>query len=1356
MADKSLTYIKPYIPDILINSNLPTDRSAGNIIISGSLVFADLSGFTAMSEKLAGLGRLGGEKLANIMNDCFNSLLGLVFKLDGDIIKFGGDAFLALFHGRDSAQRAFQCAANLIFWINRHGRISTPVGDFTLGIHVGISQGEIFNLVLGKNRREHLFCGLTVEQAYAAADAASLGELALTPDAAGKIADLKTAKTDDGFRLCKNLEMSKRLEPSRRIELTGVNDISYLENFLISGLKPQLHYNNGVIEGEHRVLTSLFIGVNSLRKNLESDLDKSIAAIDEYFIAVNDIIQKHGGAFARLDSSGASEKMLIFFGAPISSGRDAQNCLKAALEIKAVLPELNKNFIQPIVHRYGINTGLCFVGDVGGESRREYTAMGDAINLAARLMSKAGYGEILVGEETLKLCGNDFSTRDGGLVNVKGKKEPIRLNYLEKETEKENSRELIVGREKELQAAGAFIDKIKNGIQSLLIISGEPGAGKSLLCSKIKQLAARAGLACVEGACYKHAEKTPLGPLKEILAGLLDLDSRSSQKQRRLAIYEQMKAIGESEWLPLIAPLLDYYPPAPPELKNLPEDIKQKKIHDILVRLICEINKNKKTLVIIEDIQWIDDSSYEISKALITRPHAPGLMFISRPGKVYDEISRIPGVEAFELKGLSAEDSRRLFLTILEGIIPNEEIIHQVIEKSGGNPFYLEEMAKAFRELGPEKFSAADNIPSGIESVITARIDNLGEMVKKTVRTASVIGRIFAHDVLKAIFPDKQRSARLSQYLEELAHLDLTPLERRQPILEYFFKHILTQEVAYNGLSFSARKALHQKTAEYHAGRKRSIKREPEVIARHYLLAEMPEKALPYLYLAGKKAADEFANSEALGFFEKVIEIAESQDNNEYLINALQSRGELVKHIGNLKLAEADYLRFKGLTAGDVNLAAIALRRLSEIYRLTAEYDKAENTIDELNSLLPDDIPTRVFCLNGKAEITRRGGKLQACREQLLEALELCENHEVPEQLIATIYNNLGVCHWSLGKLKESANYYKSAQALYKRLKDLSGQSKVTNNLGIISDEMGKLHQAARSYEKAEKIFKRIGALRMQAFACANWGTNLSARGYLNQAEEKLLTAREIFERIGDNHALGYAVGDLGLLYYRKGDIDEAKAYFEDSLKRAKILKDDEFILASKLRLARMRLFEGVSFIEEATRLLEETHKVGSVELVIKALILKGFNELVSVGDDNYKHTLAQIRGMKELDDYPELELESAKIEILANTLLNQKPAAAKILNSALKKSVARDLAIMASELFIAGQGCQLIEFIPQQISAKIEGFYKRLQNNIDLADFEKLKITSRRRVEFLRSFISSHSLNKPRQQPAPSNSSMI
>lgn len=1343
MESKSSKYCRPYLPDLLINSVIRDSATNKSPVIEGGLLFADLSGFTAMSEKLAVLGRLGAEKLAEIINDCFNSLLGIVFACDGDIIKFGGDAFLAYFGGPDSSLKAYRCASGLIKWISDNGRIATPVGEFLLGIHVGISEGKIFNLFIGDHRREHLFNGEAVEKCYAACETAQLGELAVTDDMFAGLIISGGEPAGDGYYIFRKFKGIDDMKTAARPNI-DIEDCGSLNAFLIKGLEPKLRSNNGYADGEHRVLTSLFIAIDSLRKNLEADLHGSMSSINRYFNMLNGIIEKYGGSFARLDSTGTSEKMLAFFGAPVSSGYDARNCLKAVLEIAATLNDMNSNFVHPLRHRYGINTGLCFVGDVGGESRREYTAMGDAINLAARFMDKAGYGEILVGEDTLKVCGDSFIVREGDLIRIKGKIQPVRLQYLEKEIEPEISTALIIGREKELAQAKDFIGRIKDGKQAALMISGEPGAGKSLLSGKIKDMAASAGLRCIEGDCFKYSEKTPYGPLKTILELILGLNTRSTQKHKKDALAKAIKAIGESEWLPLFAPLLDYYPPAPPYLSNLPEDIKKQKIKDILIGLICKVNEREKFLIIVEDIQWIDDTSLNIIMSLLDNPDRPGILFICRPGDIFDKLKNLPDIESIELAGLAYENSRRLFLAVLGGGTPGEDTIKQVIDKSAGNPFYLEEMAKAFKELGPDKFADNENIPTGIESVITARIDNLGETLKKTVRTASVIGRVFAYNVLKNILPDQNLRPRLRKYLGELAHLDLTPLERTQPVLEYIFKHILTQEVAYNGLSFSLRQALHLKTAEYYAARKRSVKRQPEVAGRHYLLAGKPEKALPFLYLAGRKAAAEFANAEAFDFYNKVIDIAGKLDDEEYLTKAIRDRGELAKLVGDFSLAESDYRRLKQLAGSDTKLKGEALRKLSEIHRLTAAYDKAGSVIDELEKLLPGDIPTKVFCLNGRGEISRRGGKLQEARKIFLEANKLCDYHDIPLKLKAGVYNNLGVCHWGLGRLRESAEYYRAAQKLYREIRDLSGQAKVTNNLGIISDEMGKLGQAARSYEKAERIFKRIGAARMQAFACANLGTNFHTRGYLGKAEEKLKDARRIFEKIGDKHSLAYAIGDLGFLYHRIGDLESAEKYLKDAYKRARMIKDEEFILETEVRLMRLGHFRGDILDLNEDNLVKKADKIGSSELRIKTLILKGMAQIRKRDYEGAEHTIGAAKSIEEIKDHPELAVDLAKLELIYAVINDEFNKANRIAVSSFKKAIAGNLAMTALELYILADIFSLDVKADKKLTAKIRIFFDRMQNSISPNQAERLVICHRRKVEVLKNFISSF----PRKLP--------
>ncbi|OQX92331.1 MAG: hypothetical protein B6D58_03520 [candidate division Zixibacteria bacterium 4484_95] len=1339
MKIDSTKYILPYLPDILIKSFSKPQTVQQDITITGSLLFADLSGFTAISERLASLGRLGAEKLAGIINNRFNLLLGVVFAYGGDVIKFGGDAFLAFFSGTDNTSRAYMCAGDLIHWITENGRISTPVGDFSLGIHAGISAGDIYNLYIGDKRKEHLFCGLTVENAYMAADTAGLGQVALTKHVASSINGIDITELENGFCICRKLHKSNKIKFATR---QGWDDIfnkstkpldENLERFVINGLKERLNYNAGVIEGEHRVLTSLFIGVSSLRANLEADSKNSVSAINNYFTTINEIIEKHGGAFARLDSSHTSEKMLAFFGAPVSSGHDTENCLKAIIEIQSILSKLNENFVIPVKHRYGVNTGLCFVGDVGGASRREYTAMGDAINLAARLMTEAKYGDVLVGEKTITTCGEKFITSGGDLVPVKGKAEPVRLYYLEDQITRGVSPEQMIGREDELKQAQEFINKVIQGNPSQLLIAGEPGTGKSLLCANIKQMAARAGLHYTEGACFKYSEKTPYEPLKTILSGFLNLTSRASQKQRKQALLRYLKKINESEWEPLIAPLFDYFPPAPPQLKNLPEDIKKEKIRNILCRLFCEINKNRLSLLIMEDVQWVDNASFEIIESLLGKQFAPGVVFLCRPGDTYEKLKNKSGVRTIKLAGLSRENSQKLFLSVLKDIVPNQDIIERVIEKSGGNPFYLEEMAKAFRELGAKKFSSCDNIPSGIESVITARIDNLGEAVKKTVRTASVIGRVFAYNVLCSIYPDRKRIGKLRGYLDELSHLDLTPLERRQPVLEYMFKHILTQEVAYNGLPFSIRRTLHLKTAEYFANKKRKVKCQPEIPARHFLLAGEDKRALPYLLLAGKKAAAEFANTEAIKFFTKALQIAEKHNANEYILKILQSRGRLAKHTSDFKLAESDYLRLKDISGEDLSKKVDALCNLSEIYRQIADYDKAEKTMVELEELMPDDPHMKVFWLNCRAEIARRRGKLQDCRRQLCEALSLAKTFNSPADLVAQIYNNLGICHWSLGKLKESAGYYKSALALYRQLKDLGGQSKIINNLGIINDEMGRLCKAAKSYEKAQKIFERIGATRSRAYACANLGTNLTSRGYLAQAVEKLNLAREIFRKIGDQYSLAYTEGDIGFVYFCWGDFEKAMDYFNKALDIGLNLKNDEFILETKLRISKLMFFKGDLKSEDISSFTKIAQQVGSNELEMRSKILSGWLYLKSADLIACEEIINGLKNIARLNNSPEIEIEISKLQVMLLSAKGIRKTTSRLLKSSLQKAIKKDLALVVLELMEIGEACGLISDIPEKLTSKIITLKDRMEKDVNSSISEKIKVSHKRKIEFMR-----------------------
>lgn len=1320
----SSEYYLPLLSKTLIELQGNLDPLNNKSIITGSLLFADLSGFTAMSEKLASLGRAGGEKLAGIINGCFDPLLDIVEKYDGDIIKFGGDAFLALFKHGEHSRIACACGIELINWVDTNGLISTPVGEFKLGIHAGVSSGEIFNLDIGgiTGHHEHLFCGKAVEQAYAAADTAELGQLVIFSNAAGSLSNDEKNQINDNYFICRppiNIQYKKELhEAGRQNALPVKNPAAYI----ITNLNSILQYNGGVIEGEHRILTSLFIGINSLRTNLCADIDRAIPAINRYFTTINEIIEKHQGVVARLDSSSSSEKMLVFFGAPKSAGQDAQNCLRAVLEIESRLAELNKDFAVAIKHRYGINTGLCFVGAVGSSKRYEYTAMGDAINLAARLMGKAEYGEILLGEHTMKIAGRGFALEDHGQIKVKGKQVPVQVYSFCCQISSQIEEEEMIGREEEFEQGRAFIQEIKDGHKSYLLIYGEAGAGKSLFCSKAIALAEQQGIRIARGICYKHAGLTPYEPIKRALQSLLGLSERATTKQRRNVLSEYLISIGESEWEPLLAPLFGYSLPIPPQLMHIPDEIKKGKIQELICSLVIEVNRKAVSLIVIEDAQWIDAASFELVKALMASPNSPGILFITRPGSICENIKTFVSVRQIELGSLTEANARKLFLWALDDMIPEEPIIKQAIEKSAGNPFYLEELAKAFKELGRERFASGENIPAGIESVITARIDNLSEKVKKTLRTASVIGRVFAFKTLCSLYQDKNSKSSLRKHLEELNQLDLTPLERRQPILEYIFKHILTQEVAYNGLSYSSRQALHLKAANYFAKQTRLCRTHPELPAHHYILAGEELKALPFLYDAAIKAASQFANKEAMSHFGSAIDIARRHNEIDYLIKSTKGRGNLAKHTGAYSLAVTDFLWIRdNVKSADDKIDA--LKNLAEIYRITNEYGESDKVLEELIKINPKDPGILVFYHNSRAEILRRKGKLPACREILAQAEIVIKNERVADEVQATVFNHLGICLWSMGKLTEAAQYYKRALSLYRKLKDLSGQSKVINNLGIISDRMGKLDQATRAYQKAEKIFQRIGAARSQACACANLGTIYGPRGLFSEAISKIMEAMQIFEKIGDQRGYAFAVGDLGYTYYAMGDYDSAESHFKKAIALGKKLADDEFILENEIRLNRLYLLLDKSLNTTVADLIKKAEEVGALELKIKTRLIECWEKVNNSDFNSLKEILCDINHGADLEDFPEIIIEMAKLQTISGSRGGNILEAISIYKRAIKDSMNRNLVVHLGELVVIGQALDIYKHIPASIRNKIAPVFSRLDSGFSESALKQFRI---------------------------------
>ncbi|MEE8418122.1 MAG: AAA family ATPase, partial [candidate division Zixibacteria bacterium] len=740
-----------------------------------------------------------------------------------DVIKFGGDAVLVSFAGIDHAERAVACGSSLLESIGSSHEISTSVGDFPIAIHLGISCGSALSAIVGGEggRRDHLFCGPDVSLAYAASDAAKSGELLLAKNCRAHLeASLIDISSDKRF-----LKMAGPVDnPSRYTEDNQKSieiDYSRIKPFLPTGLWEKIALaSNGKIEGEHRHITTMFIGLDGWYNNMVSrDIGRGedCGLINNHIAELFAITEKYGGNIVRLDLTDAGERALVLFGAPVLRENAPVDALKAALRIREITDEISQSLPKPLKIKIGVNSGTSYVGDVGGSFRREYTAMGKEVNLAARLMAKADWGEIIAGPATLEAAGEFFKTEVKGSFSLKGIEKPVMLGKVvaEKGILTLRKRPLnLVGREKEIQILDKFVAGVSADKGALVQIFGEAGSGKSALMEKAYSDLRNGRVAVLRTACFQHTSNTPLYPVGEILRnslGIADDDSRKAKKQK---LQSALQNAGGLEWEGLLCRLVGCTVKPTPEISNLSETARRNRTFQLINFLLLLYCNGNPACIIFDDLHWSDATTIEFlnTHTKILAENRISVLLVARFSEI---VPRYDHGIIIDLGLLDIDSSARLFRSVLKREVP-DDFVAEIVKSSGGNPFYLEEMAKAILDMGMDAWSDSIGIPESVERVITARIDRLDEMVKITVRTASVIGRIFGLEDLTNIFPLKETKSNIPEYLDKSAALDITPLEHTEPMVEYGFKHILTKEVAYSGLSYKSRKMLHLALAGYY------------------------------------------------------------------------------------------------------------------------------------------------------------------------------------------------------------------------------------------------------------------------------------------------------------------------------------------------------------------------------------------------------------------------------------------------------------------------------------------------------------------------------------------------------------
>jgi len=634
--------------------------------------------------------------------------------------------------------------------------------------------------------------------------------------------------------------------------------------------------------------------VDSTALSTRLDPEDLREVIGSYHKCVSDIVGRLEGFVARYMGDG----ILICFGYPQAQEHDAERAVRAGLEVVTAVASLKAGSGTDLQCRIGIATGLVVVGDlVGRGEAQERGIVGETPNLAARLQALAGPGDVVIAQTTLRLVGNLFDVRDLGNVEVKGIAAPVQAWQALRSSAAESRFEALhltaltplVGREEELELLLRRWERAKSGDGQVVLLSGEPGIGKSRLTIALQERLQNEPHTRVRHFCSPHHSENALHPIISQLQRAVDLE-RGDTPEISLKKLEALLAPASpsNDDVQLLAGLLSIPISGDQALLHLTPQRRREKTFEALLRQLDCLARRQVMLIVYEDAHWIDPTSRDLLDLTIERARRlPVLLIVTFRPEFQPPWIGQPHVTMVVLNRLG----RREGAALVEGIVGNKElsrnIVEEIVERTDGVPLFVEELTKAVIEAGGQNdrgvIAATPQltlaVPATLHASLMARLDRLGASSKEVAQIGAAIGREFSYDVLAAVA--RRTDTELQSALARLTDAGLVFQRGTPPDALFLFKHILVQDVAYGMLLRSERQALHTRIVEVLEGSFPQLSEsEPALLARHSAEAGLMEKAADYFGRAGKQAIARSAMTEAVAMVRKALTlIAELPDD---------------------------------------------------------------------------------------------------------------------------------------------------------------------------------------------------------------------------------------------------------------------------------------------------------------------------------------------------------------------------------------------------------------------------------------------------------------------------------------------
>ncbi len=1168
--------MKNLLPDLKLLGYSEENKTGA---IEASILFVDISGFTSMTRKLMGKGKEGAEILSDMMNRLFSPLIDSVYDHGGFIINFAGDAFTAVFK-EDDGFTAAAVASEIIKFFQENPVFEYFDYSFCLSAKTGISSGVLKWMSVLSNGPEHFFFyGDAIDEAAEAEHACQANDISVTEQV------YRSLKEKGDFDLKeKGIFLKSLLYPHESSPLVPDLKLETVKKFI-----PQIVLDQST-SGEFREVVSVFISYE-FGENIED-----VGSVLGFFATA---IQKYGGYISGFDFGDKGATVLALFGAPLSYEDNLERALNCIIEMRKK---------SPVEFRSGITEGTVYAGFTGSDRRAAYTALGDNVNLSARLMMAAPFGQDWTLGKASCRAKLEYELQDAGKYKFKGIDEEIEVFSVIKREEREvtaSYKTAMTGRSKELDEAISFCRKAFEG-SSLHVhtIYGEAGIGKSrLVYEVIKKLAD-------ECAVFKFTADTILRQSMNMFNSFFQ---RFFNQSDTVSDDENIQSF-ENKWNSLLENIdsRDEFESAKPYISALAGIIIKGSVYEILdaksryentIFAIADffgiLAGSRNTIMVFDDLHAVDKDSLEALKAMLkkvsgSRTSAIILSRLNDDGTKPDFSLGNYSSSDLIMDRLTSSDIPSFVQNVLEGA-SSKELNEFVFKRSAGNPFFIEQLLLYMRENNyikssdeGFKLSKSDiEVPGEVNSILVSRLDRLSYKLKDVVFRASVLGNDIDLNILKDITPENSFRSILKEGSAQLIWTSISELF-------YAFRHALLRDAAYNMQLKSRLRDIHSRVAKAMELNYPGEERFFSSIAFHYDKSGDIEKTVPYLYKAAEYAKSQYHNIDAEQLYERLMELL---DKEEEIIETGHILGSVYKVSGKWDRAEKLFRECleRAENLGNELLVASSMKELGYMLLEKGRYDEAEPLLEKsvvLYKKLSED--------KGECDVEGYRGLIHYYKGELDDAIEhFTKRLKLAEKIndknaIALSYRYLGGVSYYRSDYKTALKYYLNQLEMSREAENVLDIAVAENNLGLVYSHMNDFDNAAIYYQNALDTYKKIGIRQYICYTSNNLGELKFWLGEYDEARELFENQLLIASELGIKRHVSIAYNCLGNICRKKGFFKEALEYYDKAIGIGEELNVQTILCEYYYEKA--YLFYEMKRFEEALELSEKAMKM-SIEV---------------------------------------------------------------------------------------------------------------------------------------------------------------